>query len=133
MVGRWLPVLPYVESAAGPMKPIQLRKATDAERMQMEAAFLVALVERGVATTDDAHSLFELPENVQPKVWGSIVGALQAMGFITRIGETQTRRPIAHGRRIGVFIATDVDDVKQYLGGLLRSLTRRRQTQLTLI
>ncbi|MDA0810545.1 MAG: hypothetical protein O2945_23195 [Planctomycetota bacterium] len=104
-----------------------MRKATDAERQQMEAAFLAALLERGVATTDDAHSLFELPDDVQPKVWGSIVGALQAMGFIRRIGETQTRRPVAHGRRIGVFIANDVEDVKEYLGGLLRSLTRRRR------
>lgn len=115
------------------MKPTQLRKATDAERQQMEAAFLAALLERGVATTDDAHSLFELDADVQPKVWGSIVGALLAMGFIQRIGETPTRRAIAHGRRIGVFIATDVEEVRRYLAGLLASLTRRRlETQQTL-
>ena len=115
------------------MKPTELRKATDAERQQMEAALLAAVVECGVASTDDAHARFELPEDVQPKTWGTITGALQAKTLLCRIGEIKTRRKIANRRRIGVYVAADAEDVRRYLAGLLASLTRRRQeTQKTL-
>ena len=109
------------------LKPTELRKATDAERQQMEAALLAAVVECGVASTDDAHARFELPDDVQPKTWGSIAGALQAKTLLCRIGEIPTQREIAHRRRIGVYVASDAEVVRKYLAGLLTSLTRRRR------
>lgn len=103
------------------------RKATDDERQQMEAALLAAVVEYGVASTDDAHARFELPDDVQPKTWGTITGILKAKALLCRIGEVQTRREIAHGRRIGVYVASDADAVRRYLADLLTPLRRRRQ------
>ena len=109
------------------------RQATDAEQRQIERAILAALLTKGeAATTDDAHELFELPDDVEPRTWGAITGGLQAKGLIRRVGDRHTTRRIAHGRRIGLFRVTDAARARQRCELLAASAGRKRPAQLSL-
>ncbi len=46
-----------------------IRPATYAEKTQMECALLLAVIDRGIASTDDAHDRYELPSDVEPRSW----------------------------------------------------------------
>ena len=108
------------------------RKATDAERRQLEHAILSAVLTKGEAGCDDAHDLFELPDDVEPRIWGAITGGLQAEGLIRRTGETHTRRAVAHGRRVGLYRVIDAELARKYRDRLAASTARKRPAQLSL-
>jgi hypothetical protein len=105
------------------------RKATDAERQQLEHAILSAILTKGEAGTDVAHDLFERPDDVEPRTWGAIAGGLQAEGLIRRVGDSHTRRSVAHGRRIGQYAIEDAETVQQRCKRLEASAARKRAIQ----
>lgn len=109
------------------------RRATDVEVAQAKHAFLTAIRDRGAASTDDAHELFELPSDVEPKSWGAVTGGLQAERLIHRVGELHTKRRLAHGRRIGLYRITDLEVVSREIDRLAKSASRKRSTQMTLL
>jgi hypothetical protein len=102
------------------------------EMKQIEYALLTAILERGQAGTDDAHALFELPETVDPRLWGSATNGLQARGLIQRVGDSHTRRRVAHGRRIGRYIITDRKRALIYCRQLARMAARKRPAERSL-
>ena len=102
------------------------RKATDAERRQLEHAILSAVLTKGEAGTDDAHNQYELPDDVEPRTWGAITGGLQAEGLIRRVGDSHTRRRIANGRRIGRYVIADAKRARQRCDRLAASTARKR-------
>ncbi|NQV29235.1 MAG: hypothetical protein HQ518_33185 [Rhodopirellula sp.] len=99
---------------------------------QIEHALLTAILERGQAGTDDAHAMYELPETVDPRTWGSVTNGLQARGLIQRVGDSHTRRRVAHGRRIGRYIVTDRKLALKYCKRLARAAARKRRAQRSL-
>ena len=84
------------------------RSATPAEKSQMAHALVSAVIDLGVASTDDAHCRYELPSTVEPRAWGAIITRLLAHGVLRRVGDAHTRRRVAHGRRIGRYHAPDI-------------------------
>ena len=108
------------------------RQATDTERKQIEHAVLSVVLTNGEAGTDEAHAQFELPEAVEPRIWGAITGGLLVKGLIRRVGETHTRRSAAHGRRIGVYAVTDAVQARKRRDVLAASAARKRLAQQTL-
>lgn len=106
------------------------RRATVAEQAWAKHALLSAVVEKGEATTDDAHERFELPQSVDQRVWGAITGALTLAGLIQRVDDTQTRRSVAHGRRIGVWAVADVEKARLLLAGLAEAIRRPEPPRL---
>jgi len=105
------------------------RRATDSERKQIEHALLTAILERGQAGTDDAHDLFELPETVDSRTWGSVTNGLQARGLIQRVGDSHTRRRVAHGRRIGRYVVTDRKRALSHSERLAKAAARKRPAE----
>lgn len=108
------------------------RKATDAERRQLAHAILSAVLTKGEAGTDDAHELFELPEDVEPRTWGAVTGGLQVEGLIRRIGESHTHRRVGHGRRIGRYVLANAGKAQQRCDRLAASAARKRPVMRTL-
>ena len=107
------------------------RSATPAEKSRMAHALLSAVIDLGVASTDDAHHRYELPVTVEPRMWGAITHPLLADGVIRRFGDSHTRRRVAHGRRIGLYFAPDIDRARQYASQLKATVSRRAR-QMTL-
>lgn len=107
------------------------RSATPAEKSQMAHALVSAVIELGVASTDDAHSRYELPSTVEPRAWGAITTRLLAHGVLRRVGDAHTRRRVAHGRRIGRYYAPNIVRARHY-AGLLTAAANRRECQRTL-
>lgn len=79
------------------------RPATVTEQAQMAHALVSAVIDLGIASTDDAHQRYELPTTAEPRTWGAITNPLLADGVLCRVGDTHTRRRVAHGRRIGLY------------------------------
>ena len=101
------------------------RSATSAEKSQMAHALVSAVIELGVASTDDAHRRYELPSTVEPRAWGAIITRLLAHGVLQRVGNAHTRRRIAHGRRIGRYCAPDIVRALKYASLLTGAANRR--------
>ena len=114
------------------MSRYHYRSATTIEQSQMAYALLSAVIDLGVASTDDAHQRYELPVTVEPRMWGAITHPLLADGVLCRFGDSHTRRRVAHGRRIGLYSAPDIDRARQYASRLLTATTSRRARQMTL-
>jgi hypothetical protein len=108
------------------------RRPTNSERAQLEYAILSVVLEQGAATTDDAHALYELPKGVDQRYWGAASAGLVARGLLRRVGEAHSRRVVAHGRRIGLFIAPNVARARRRLTTLAAIAARRSETLLTL-
>ena len=108
------------------------RPATVTEQAQMAHALVSAVIDLGIASTDDAHQRYELPTTAEPRTWGAITNPLLADGVLCRVGDTHTRRRVAHGRRIGLYCAPDIDRARQYASRLLTAPTSRRARQMTL-
>jgi hypothetical protein len=108
------------------------RRATAAEQAKAAYALLSAAIDAGEfsTSTDDAHARYELPPSVEPRAWGAITTRLLAEGVLCRVGDSHTRRSVAHGRRIGRYRATDTS--RDYLTTLVTAATRRRPAQRTL-
>ena len=99
----------------------------------VEHAILSAVIDLGEASTDDAHRLYSLPDDVHPGVWGGRVGGLVARRIIRSVNRTHTRRPCAHGREIHVYEAVNRDAAIRERDRLAASAARRRPTQLLLL
>jgi len=108
------------------------RTATPPEQSQAAHALVAAVIDLGVASTDDAHRRYELPEAVEQRAWGAITTRLLADGVVCRVGDTHTRRSVAHGRRIGRYYAPDVARARQYADALTAAASRDRAAQMTL-
>lgn len=105
------------------------RRATAEEQSQMAHALLSAVLDGG-ESTDDAHARYELPPDVEPRAWGAITTRLLSDGVLHRVGDLNTRRAVAHARRIGRYRADAA--ATQYLDALATSAARPRATQRTL-
>jgi len=81
---------------------------TSTEQTQVANALLSTILDLGEASTDDAHLRYELPNAVDQRTWGSVVAGLVACDVIQRVGDRHTNRPVAHGRRIGRYSASNV-------------------------
>ena len=110
----------------------RFRTATAAEQAKMAQALLSAVIEAGEASTDDAHTRYELPPGVKPRAWGAVTARLVAEGLLRRVGDSHTRRSVAHGRRIGRYRTPDVKRARQYRDTLAATAARKRSTQRTL-
>lgn len=93
---------------------VPTRSASSAEKAQAAYALIMAVLEKGVASTDDAHGRYELPVAVDQRAWGAITMRLIAEGVLHRVGDTHTRRFVAHGRRIGLYYAPDQVRAQKY-------------------
>ena len=107
------------------------RRATAAEQAQAAHALLSAVIDAGEASTDDAHSRYELPPSVEQRAWGAVTTRLLAEGVLRRVGDSHTRRSVAHGRRIGRYRTPDADRARQYRD-TLTATARQRPAQRTL-
>ena len=101
------------------------RRATAAEQSQAAFALLSVVIDLGEASTDQAHQKFELPPNVEPRTWGAVTMRLLAEGVLRRVGDAHTRRSVAHGRRIGRYVTSDVDRARQYRNTLATTAAKR--------
>ena len=108
------------------------RTATSAEQSQAAHALVSAVIDMGVASTDDAHRRYELPAIVDQRAWGAVTTRLLAECVLVRVGDTHTRRSVAHGRRIGRYYSPDLARARQYAAALTAAASRDRATQLTL-
>lgn len=108
------------------------RRATDAEQAQAAHALLSAVLGHGAAGTDEAHARYELPEAVDQRAWGTVTMRLTADGILQRIGDRHTRRSVAHGRRIGVYVAPDPERAREHCERLAAGAARPRERQLPL-
>lgn len=101
------------------------RRATAAEQAQAAHALLSAVIDAGEASTDDAHARYELPPSVGPSSWGAITIRLLAEGVLRRVGDSHTRRSVAHGRRIGRYRTPDAERARQYRDRLATTAAKR--------
>ncbi len=106
------------------------RRANSVEQAAMAHAFLSAVIATGEGSTDDAHARFELPPSVEQRAWGAVTNRLLSDGVIHRVGDLNTRRAVAHARRIGRYRADAA--ALQYLAALAASAARPRAKQRTL-
>ena len=95
----------------------------------MAHALLSAVIDMGEASTDDAHRRYELPPIVEQREWGIVTGRLLAEGVLRRVGDSHTRRSVAHGRRIGRYRTPDADRARQYRDRLAASTTKKKRMQ----
>ena len=95
----------------------------------MAQALLSAVIDTGEASTDDAHARYELPPSVEPRAWGAVTTRLLADGVLRRVGDSHTRRSVAHGRRIGRYRTPDADRARQYRDRLAASTTKKKRMQ----
>jgi hypothetical protein len=70
-------------------------------------AFLVHLIEHGSATADDTRAVIELPDGINPKLFGAVPGPLARAGIIRRVAFTTTTRAVAHARPVSVWALAD--------------------------
>lgn len=108
------------------------RRASEAEQAQAAHALLSAIIDQSEAGTDAAHLRYELPQSCDQRMWGGVTMRLIAEGIIIRVGDTHTRRAVAHGRRIGQYVAADISRARQYRDRLADQAARQRPTQMRL-
>jgi len=111
------------------MTETHTRRATAAELAQAGHSLVSAILELGEAATDDAHRRYELPPAVDQRAWGAVTRRLLILGIIRRVGERHTRRAVAHGRRIGKYVAADPVRARQYLDRAARAAAPRKPAQ----
>lgn len=70
-------------------------------------ALLLAALANGTTTADDMRDAVELPEGMNPKVFGSAPGPLARAGIICRVGFDTTCRPQAHARPVSIWAIRD--------------------------
>lgn len=78
-------------------------------------ALVEAVLRHGTATADDVRRAVELPPGIDPKVFGTVPGALAKAGIIERDGFDVTSRPTAHARPISVWRLADRGAAERWL------------------
>lgn len=83
--------------------------------LRLRRALLTALLDRGVATMDDARAVVTLPAGVDPVCCGAAPGAMARVGLIRADGMTRTCRAIAHARPLTRWVLVDRVRAEQWL------------------
>jgi hypothetical protein len=78
-------------------------------------ALLRRAIEAGVATADDVRAVVKLPDGINPKLFGSVPGALCRGGLIRRASFTKTARAKAHARPVTIWELIDKDAAEEWL------------------
>lgn len=78
-------------------------------------ALLKALLLTGRATADDVRAAVELPDGLDPKLFGAVPGALARAGIIEADGCVITGRPEAHARPVKVWRLADYPAAHRWL------------------
>lgn len=95
-----------------------------------QRALLEILLDNATATVDDVRDRVSLPEGMNPKVFGSVPGALAKLEIITDTGFVKSRRPKSHARPVKVWQLIDRDAAHRWLDE--NPLIRATTTQATL-
>ena len=76
---------------------------------------MLALLATGEATADAVRNVVKLPPGIDPKLFGSVPGALARGGIIRKAGFTESDRPQAHRRPILVWQLADPAAARRWL------------------
>ena len=84
-----------------------LEKSRAYHVLRARRVLLERLLADGSATIDIVREAIELPEGIDPKLFGSVPGGLARAGIIERDGFTTTTRPTAHARPVSIWRLVD--------------------------
>lgn len=76
---------------------------------------LQTLLDNGTATIDDVRKVVTLPDDMNPKVFGTIPGVLARAGIVRRRTWQPTKRAIAHARTVTVWELVDSVKAQRWL------------------
>ncbi|TWT37013.1 hypothetical protein KOR34_19590 [Posidoniimonas corsicana] len=82
---------------------------------QARRVLLEILLRDGIATMDDVRAAVELPDGVNPKLFGAVPTVLARAGVIRRDDWVPTRRAEAHARRLTRWRLADVRKAERWL------------------
>jgi hypothetical protein len=77
--------------------------------------FVGRLVEHGTATVDDVRALVELPDGINPTLFGALPTPLARAGIIRQEGFARTTRAVAHARPVAVWALADEAKARAWL------------------
>jgi len=80
-----------------------------------QRALIRLLLDHGTATADDVRGLVDLPDGLNPKLFGATPSPLAKRGIIAADGFTRSCRPEAHARPITVWQLIDRSAAEQWL------------------
>jgi hypothetical protein len=92
-----------------------LAKRREAVVRRAQRALLTVLLETGSATADDVRDLVDLPQGVDPKLFGAVPRPLGRAGIIRAAGVVKTCRPMAHARHITIWVLADRAAAERWL------------------
>jgi hypothetical protein len=78
-------------------------------------ALLGALLLAGTATADDVRASVELPDGINPKLFGAVPGALARAGIIRAAGFVNSTRAAGHARPVKVWELADYPAAHRWL------------------
>ena len=76
---------------------------------QAQRALLNVLLDSGEATIDQARAMVEVPDGIDPKLFGAAPGPLARAGIIYAAGYVKTKRAEAHARPVTLWRLADKD------------------------
>jgi len=82
---------------------------------RVRRALLLALLAAETATIDEVRFAIELPDGLNPKLFGAAPGPLARAGIIHAIGFTKTCRPQGHARPVTVWRLADRPAAERWL------------------
>jgi len=80
-----------------------------------QRALLERLLQSDTATADDVRQTVELPNGLDPKLFGAVPGPLARAGIIEQAGYRATERPKAHSRPVIVWRLRDSEKALGWL------------------
>lgn len=80
-----------------------------------QRALIRLLLDHGTATADDVRGLVDLPDGLNPKLFGAAPSPLAKRGIIRADGFTRSCRPEAHARPVTVWRLVDPLAAEQWL------------------
>ena len=83
--------------------------------LKARRVLLERLLSDGTATIDAVRQVVELPEGIDPKLFGSVPGSLARAKIIERDGSATTNRPKAHARPISIWRLVDRNKAEVWL------------------
>ena len=81
-----------------------------------DGPLLARLLAVGAATADDVRDAVELPDTLNPKLFGAVPGPLAEAGIIRAAGFVRTRRPEGHARPVLTWELIDAAAARFWLG-----------------
>lgn len=92
-----------------------LEKSRAYHVLRARRVLLERLLADGSATIDIVREAIELPEGIDPKLFGSVPGSLARAKIIERDGSATTNRPKAHARPISIWRLVDRNKAEVWL------------------